>query len=123
VRELRNIVIRLAARYPGQRVDAAALREEFDPDLATADTASLPAAGDRETLIAHAQHQLGARPGGFRLDATLLRWEDAYIEAARRLAHGNVSQMARLLGINRTTLYNRMEVLARQPAASPVSPG
>ena len=26
-----------------------------------------------------------------------------------RLTHGNVSQAAKLLGINRTTLYSRME--------------
>jgi transcriptional regulator of acetoin/glycerol metabolism len=36
------------------------------------------------------------------------------LQAALRLAHGNVSQAARLLGINRTTLYNRMESFARE---------
>ena len=36
-------------------------------------------------------------------------------EAALKLAHGNVSQAARLLGIHRTTLYNRMEATAREP--------
>ena len=47
------------------------------------------------------------------LDETLRRWEGSYIEAALGLTHGNVSQAARLLGINRTTLYNRMELLSR----------
>ena len=55
----------------------------------------------------------------FSLDATLLRWEHAYIEAARRLANGNMSQAARLLGINRTTLYNRLDTLARERADEP----
>jgi two-component system nitrogen regulation response regulator GlnG len=43
------------------------------------------------------------------LDATLAAWERSYIEAALELSGGNVSQAARRLGINRTTLYNRME--------------
>jgi DNA-binding NtrC family response regulator len=54
----------------------------------------------------------------FNLDATLRRWEEAYIEAAQQVAHGNMSQAARLLGINRTTLYNRIDTLARESAAS-----
>jgi len=107
VRELRNIVIRLSARYPGQSIDATTLAEEFDPQQTT----SLPA--EREALIESASRSLTEQSGSFNLDATLLRWEDAYIEAARRLAKGNISQAARLLGINRTTLYNRIETLAR----------
>ena len=51
--------------------------------------------------------------GQFNLDDTLLRWEQGYIQAALKLSHGNVSQAARLLGVNRTTLYNRMVVLER----------
>ena len=38
----------------------------------------------------------------------LKSWEQAYIEAALRITRGNVSQAARLLGVNRTTLYSRM---------------
>ncbi|MDA1813413.1 helix-turn-helix domain-containing protein, partial [Bacillus cereus] len=49
------------------------------------------------------------RAGGFRLDAKLREWESAYIDAAMRLARGNVSAAVRLLGIARTTLYHRME--------------
>ncbi len=124
VRELRNIVIRLATRYAGQTVSAAGLADEFDPGYQPAAAplpgsrpAPLPAASvnDRETLIEEARRQLAAS-AAFSLDATLLRWEEAYIEAARRLANGNISQAARLLGINRTTLYNRIESLARERA-------
>jgi DNA-binding NtrC family response regulator len=107
VRELRNIVIRLAARYPGQTIDAATLAEEFDPHLPV----SQPA--DREAMIESASRTLTERMGQFSLDALLQSWEEAYIEAARRLANGNMSQAARLLGIQRTTLYNRIETLAR----------
>jgi DNA-binding NtrC family response regulator len=45
---------------------------------------------------------------GFNLDQTLRAWERGYIEAALRLTRGNVSHAAKLLGINRTTLYSRM---------------
>ena len=50
----------------------------------------------------------------FSLDAMLGATERGYIEAALKLAHGNVSQAARLLGIHRTTLYNRMESAGRE---------
>jgi DNA-binding NtrC family response regulator len=121
VRELRNIVIRLATRYPGQVVTTDALVEEFDPEVAEQQPSSAglsspqPSAPDqRDDLVAAAARELAAQPGRFNLDATLLRWESAYIEAAQRIADGNVSQAARLLGINRTTLYNRLDTLARQ---------
>ena len=115
VRELRNIVIRLATRYPGQTIAADRLVEEFDPGLMVTE----PALNDREALIESASQQLGKLEDGFSLDATLMRWEDAYIEAARRRANGNISQAARMLGINRTTLYNRLEMLARERLQAP----
>jgi DNA-binding NtrC family response regulator len=99
VRELRNIVIRLGAKYPGQRLSAAELEAEFDvaPEL----EGSNPA-------MEQALRQL-ERGGHFDLDQTLKAWERAYIEAALKLTRGNVSQAAKLLGINRTTLYSRMQ--------------
>ena len=45
----------------------------------------------------------------FNLDATLRQWEKAYVEAALNMTHGNLSQASKLLGINRTTLYSRMQ--------------
>lgn len=126
VRELRNIIIRLSARYPGQTIAADALAEEFDPSVtaypALATTGSHEPSPvtpdttptDREALIANAGRLLTEQAGTFNLDATLMLWEGAYIEAARRMANGNISQAARLLGINRTTLYNRLDALARE---------
>lgn len=128
VRELRNIVIRIATRHAGRTVSAENLLEEFDPGAApdigaeTAQVAELPVFDlreSRESLIESAMRQLAEQGGQFSLDMTLLRWEEAYIEAAKRLANGNISHAARLLGINRTTLYNRLEALARErPHAS-----
>ena len=102
VRELRNIVIRLTAKYAGQRVGDAELAAELDLDLTAAPTAPGEGALDEQ-----AQRQL-ERGGAFNLDQTLKAWERSYIEAALRLTHGNVSQAAKLLGVNRTTLYSRM---------------
>jgi len=103
VRELRNIVIRLVTKYAGQAVSAAELEAELDLE------APLPAAGpEAGGLASEAQRQL-ERAAAFNLDATLAAWERAYIDAALRITRGNVSQAAKLLGVNRTTLYSRME--------------
>mgnify|MGYP001764709928 FL=1 len=109
VRELRNIVIRLTARYPGQTVTAAQLLGEFDTseDVDRSSPVAPVDGDDGQRLQAALQHLKTA--AGIDLDATLGAWERSYIEAALELSSGNVSQAARRLGINRTTLYNRME--------------
>lgn len=111
VRELRNIVIRLTTKYAGQRLSALETEPEFD--LATlAETGSaLPANGD--SLIEQARRHLETERS-FNLDSVLRAWEQGYIEAAMKLTRGNVSQAAKLLGINRTTLYSRMESAQKQ---------
>jgi len=100
VRELRNIVIRLITRHPGRALTAAELEPEFDLESRAG---AAPPARD---LVAEAQKEL--ERGGFSLDETLQAWERAYIEAALKLTRGNMSQAAKLLGVNRTTLYSRM---------------
>jgi two-component system nitrogen regulation response regulator GlnG len=102
VRELRNIVIRLITKHGGQRVSVAELEPELDLEAP-----GFGAGGDAGTLIEQALRQL-ERAASFSLDDTLKAWERGYIDAALRLTHGNVSQAAKLLGINRTTLYSRM---------------
>ena len=101
VRELRNIVIRLITKHAGRQLAAAELEPEFDLQAAP------PAAAGARDLLAEAQREL--ERGGFSLDDTLRAWERAYIEAALRLTRGNMSQAAKLLGVNRTTLYSRMD--------------
>jgi DNA-binding NtrC family response regulator len=111
VRELRNIVIRLTSKYAGQRLSAAELEPELDVASAPAPEFGLP--NDPDMLIEQAQAHL-QRERGFNLDNMLKSWEQGYIEAAMKLTRGNVSQAAKLLGINRTTLYSRMESLQKQ---------
>lgn len=122
-RELRNIVIRLTARWAGQVVSNERLLAEFDTTIPLAPEArrylhawnnqgviaetSYPS--PQQATLDHLQQQ-----GQIDLDATLAELELAYIEAALKLADGNMSQAARRLGINRSTLYNRMEIRQRR---------
>jgi DNA-binding NtrC family response regulator len=115
VRELRNIVIRLLARYDGRTVTEAELEAELDADTIEVTTGTIP--NDDQQLASLALKHL-RETSSFSLDETLRRWEVAYITAAQQLTHGNISQAARLLGINRTTLYNRIDVLARTSGPS-----
>ena len=109
VRELRNIVIRLTARRPGQTVTTEQLLAEFDASDEVDRTHRGAAAENNpgQRLQAALKHLQTA--AGIDLDATLAAWERSYIEAALELCGGNVSRAARRLGINRSTLYNRME--------------
>jgi DNA-binding NtrC family response regulator len=105
VRELRNIVIRLATKYGGQRISRAELDPELDLEAPAPGAPTLAADGPDlvEQALRHLEH---AR--GFNLDDALKALERGYIEAALKLTRGNVSQAAKLLGVNRTTLYSRM---------------
>ena len=104
VRELRNIVIRLGAKYPGQTVDAERLRPELELDY----DKMLRADGLPSDLDGVEQR---IKSAGFRLDEELGEIERRYIQAALRLGDGNLSKAARLLGINRNTLYSRVSRL------------
>jgi DNA-binding NtrC family response regulator len=106
VRELRNIVIRLIAKYSGNTVKENELMAEFDlnEQAFATDTFNF---NDEASLTAQAQKHL-QRQVNVSLDAVLKSWERAYIDAAMKMTHGNLSQAAKLLNVNRTTLYSRM---------------
>lgn len=59
--------------------------------------------------------QLGEREllhtESFRLDEKLDEWEKRYIIVALSNSNGNLSRAARMLGINRTTLYSKIQRL------------
>lgn len=119
VRELRNIVIRLSTKYPGARITPAQLLAEMDSDAADEPGGGRPeglgsalaSTGDAQAIDAARRHLSSAR--AIDLDQMLNQWEQAYIEAALFLTHGNLAQAARLLGLNRTTLYSRMQARER----------
>ena len=106
-RELRNIVIRLTTKYPGVEVSSRQLETEFDPQPEM--TGTTPS--DQSLEVRQVLQQ-----GGFDLDELLMGYTARYIDAAMDLAHGNVSEAAKLLGIARTTLYSRMEAVQKHKA-------
>ena len=108
VRELKNVVIRLTTKHPGQKLSTLELEPELEAEPQQQAAAEPGNPGDPQALIEQALRHL-QRERAFNLDEMLKEWERGYIEAAMRLTQGNVSQAARMLGINRTTLYSRME--------------
>lgn len=107
VRELRNIIIRLIAKYAGQTVNDTQLAAELDL-MQLSNAQSLASANDEQSLASHAQNHLQTQ-ANVNLDSVLKAWEKAYVDAAMKMTHGNLSQAAKLLGINRTTLYSRIQ--------------
>jgi DNA-binding NtrC family response regulator len=98
VRELRNIVIRLSAKYPGQAIKPEVLKLE----MTGLQRNTNPGTSEnwlRSTLYAD----------GFQLDQMLKLVEKDVIDMAMAEHNGNMSKVAEMLGINRTTLYGRMD--------------
>lgn len=108
VRELRNIVIRLAAKHAGNAVSRDQLAAEFDPLAGEAVAGGDALLNDPQAMMTFAQKHLQSQ-SNVSLDHILRLWEKSYVEAALNLTHGNLSQASRLLGVNRTTLYGRMQ--------------
>lgn len=98
-RELRNIVIRLSTKYPGQTVGIAQLQDEFDPFETHKDNINALSPDDIKQQL---------QQGNFSLNQLLHEQEGLYIDAALELAAGNISEAAKILGLNRTTLHSRM---------------
>lgn len=103
VRELRNILYRLHAAYPGQDVSQAQLREELSPK--SPQPPGHPS--NEQELKDWARAYLSANPE-LDLDGMLARWQRSLIDAALHENAGNISQAARRLGLRRTTLYSRL---------------
>ncbi len=102
IRELRNIVIRLSAKHSGKLVSAAELQQELETDY----DESAFEFGSEDDFVAQEFNDKN-----FHLDDKISVWERKYINHALSKANGNLSKAARLLGINRTTLYSRLQRL------------
>jgi DNA-binding NtrC family response regulator len=108
VRELRNIIIRLIAKYAGQTVNEPQLSAELDLSRQS-EVDGVPAMANNGDLSGYALQHL-QNEANVSLDQVLKSWEKAYVDAAMRITHGNLSQAAKMLGINRTTLYSRIQL-------------
>jgi len=106
VRELRNVVIRLCTKYAGTEITPLLLQSEFDREVQA--PAGLTEMSEESVLLDAARRQIEADPD-FKLDEVLKRWERGFIEAALAMTNGNLSQAAKRLGVQRTTLYSRMQ--------------
>ncbi len=108
IRELRNIVIRLGTKYPGQKVGREQLHNELETQLSTNSLAQNTTDISDETIIRK------IKQGDFHLDSLLGDIEGRSIRLALEMHDNNVSKAAKVLNINRTTLYSRVQKLEAQ---------
>lgn len=99
IRELRNIIIRLSAKHSGKRVSAEDLQKELESDF------DLDAGKEEDFVVEELKDK------NFNLDDKISEWERKYINHALTKCNGNLSKAARMLGVNRTTLYSRLQCL------------
>jgi len=121
VRELANLIERLAILYPFGVVDIAELPEKFQTDLSSAESARL----NEEIMTAqpmHHQYQLESEPrlprGGLDLKEHLSNLEVGFIRQALDDANGVVAQAAKRLGMRRTTLVEKLRKYGLQRSDS-----
>jgi DNA-binding NtrC family response regulator len=105
VRELRNIVIRLGTKYPGQSVNKIQLSAELETQLSANSLAENVTSVSDETIAQE------IRADEFDLDKLLGEIESRSIRIALEMNNNNVSKAAKALRINRTTLYSRVQKL------------
>lgn len=117
VRELKNIAIRLTAKYAGYVVGKEELQSEFELSGTAEAGNSIAETSDGKSARTLAQ-EIESQPE-FSLGAALAAIELQYIDAAIEIAKGNMSQAARLLGVSRSTLYSRLNALRPGTPAEP----
>ncbi len=105
VRELRNIVIRLGTKYPGQSVNKEQLIAELETQL------SASALADNATSVSDEMIKQQLQLDEFDLDKLIDEIESRSIRIALEMNGNNVSKAAKALKINRTTLYSRVQKL------------
>ena len=100
---------------PGQRARAEKHRHPLGGQVSgTGSGADGARSGARQSVRVDETHLKQLNAGGFRLEEILNSWEQRYINAALKLSKGNLSEAARLLGVNRTTLYSKIQRLSSE---------
>lgn len=108
VRELRNIVIRLGTKYPGEHISRNQLEAELETQL------SASALTETSEMLSNEYIEQKIKSGKFYLDGLLAEVESRCIRIALEVNNNNVSKAADALNINRTTLYSRVQKLGKQ---------
>lgn len=108
VRELRNIVIRLGTKYPGQSVSKEQLMAELETQLSSTELAESTSSVSDEVI------KQKLMSDEFDLDSLINEIESRSIRIALEMNDNNVSKAAKALKINRTTLYSRVQKLGGQ---------
>lgn len=103
VRELRNVVIRLGTKYPGQSVNEQQLCQELEMDISRDKTL-----GAQQAQYSDEWLKSKMLAGELNLDELLGFLENQCISLAMDLYDGKLSKVAKALHVNRTTLYSRM---------------
>jgi two-component system, NtrC family, nitrogen regulation response regulator GlnG len=114
VRELRNVVYRLALMAREERIDADAVGDIIGPEITPA---SVPLDGGQGGFGAALAGWLTAEspPPGALYHRALAAFEKPLIEYALGRTGGNQLRAAQLLGINRNTLRKRIGELGLEP--------
>ena len=104
VRELKNIVIRLCTKFPGQTINEPQLKQEFEEHYYQGEVSG--STGSEMFSSKLIQEEISN--GELNLKNKLKELEDFVIQQALTIYDGNLSKVAKALQINRTTLYSRM---------------
>ncbi|AOL23511.1 nitrogen regulation response regulator GlnG [Erythrobacter litoralis] len=114
VRELRNVIYRLALMAQGEVIDPAAISEIVGAETAPA---SAPVANAEPGLAGALDRWLASEdpPEGLLHAQAIAAFEKPLIEHALKRTRGNQLRAAKLLGINRNTLRKRIVELGVEP--------
>ena len=115
VRELRNVIFRLALLSRDDMIDVATIESLFGGH-AVDEPATLPKGPPADIRAAFGAWLVEAKPPQGRLyDEALAAWERPLFEYALAATGGNQLRAAQLLGINRNTLRKRLGELSVDP--------
>jgi len=108
VRELRNVVIRLGTKYPSKIITREQLEGEFEIEVEPEQAEKLKA-GFKSGRFNDLWLMKEIGSGDFVLDEALRELENHCIDIAMNMYDGNLSKVAKVLHINRSTLYSRIQ--------------
>lgn len=107
IRELRNIVIRLGTKFPGEKISRSILERELETQLSAKELS------EESPILSDEFIKQQLVSGEFSLDGLLGEVESRCIRIALEINGNKVSKAADALQVNRTTLYSRVQKLGK----------